>query len=90
MAKECGWSHKYIEENFTVEQLVRYYEIITEQKMRELKLKTIANVQAVGYAWGSVKKAQFMKFLDNLYKKPQDIDDFIREAKLKGLPIEDK
>lgn len=89
MARECGWTKDYIADNLTVEQITKYCDIIQKQKLREAQLNGIVMLQAVATAFGSLKYADFKKFLDSLSMKKQDINKALDEAKKAGLPIEE-
>lgn len=90
LARECSWSHDYIADNFTVQQIRAYYEIINKQKMREQQLVAICTVYATATAFGSMKFADFRKFLDKFEMKKEQVEDTIKEMKNAGLPIEEK
>ena len=90
LARECGWSHDYIADNFTVQQIRTYYEIINKQKMQEYKLQAFCTVYATATAFGSMKFAAFRKFLDKFDGKKEQIEDTITEMKKAGLHIEEK
>jgi hypothetical protein len=91
LARECGWSHDYVADNFTVQQIKAYYEIINKQKMREMQLSAICTVYATATAFGSMKFLDFRKFLDKFgIDKKAPIEDTINEMKKAGLPIEEK
>lgn len=91
MAKECGWGKDFIAENFTLDQIRRYYEVIYKEKLGDLKLQTISTMYATARAYGSLKNEDFKKYLDSLDLKPLDIDKTLRDAK-KAFPgmVEDK
>lgn len=90
MACECGWNKDFIVDNLTAEQIKRYCKIIQEQRLRELQLNTIATLKAVACAFGSIKKDDFVKFLDSLCRKEQDIEETLQDMKKAGLPVEEK
>lgn len=90
MARECGWGKDFIADNLTAEQIRRYCEIIQEQKLKELQLNTIATLKAVAYAFGSMKKEDFIDFLDSLHEKEKDINRQLEKAKREDWPIEEK
>lgn len=90
LARECGWSHNYIADNFTVQQLRAYYEIINRQKMRDHQLNAIVTVYATATAFGSMKFSDFRKFLDKFELNKQEVEDTIKDMKKAGLPIEEK
>ncbi len=83
MAKECGWSKDFIAENFTLEQIQRYYEIIYKEKLSELKLQTISMAYASSRAFGGMKEKDFKKYLDSLDLKPININKSLGEMKAK-------
>ena len=87
LATECGWTHKYILENLTIDQVRRYYEVICESKMRDTKINIISNMYASAHAFGSIKKEDFNKFLQNFdnVKKPKDFNIQKNLDKLKLL-----
>lgn len=91
MAKECGWSKDFVAENFTLEQIKRYYEVIYKSKLQDLKLHTISRMYATARGFGGMKKGDFKKYLDSLDLKPINIDDSLNEMKKKfpGL-VEEK
>lgn len=90
MASECGWSHKYIFKNFTLQQAQRYYELIQKKKMQALQLQTISTLKAVGYAFGSIKKKDFMKFINSLDMKKETLENSFERMKKLGYNVEDK
>ncbi len=90
LARECGWSHDYIGDNFTIQQIRKYYEIINKQKMREQQINAICTLYATATAFGSMKFVDFRKFLDKFEGKKEMIEDTIKEMKKAGLPIEEK
>lgn len=81
MAKECGWSKDFIAENFTLDQIRRYYEVIYKEKLSDLKLNTISMVYATARAFGTLKKGDFKKYLDSLDLKPVDVDKSLEAMK---------
>lgn len=60
MARECGWDKDFIAETFTLAQIIRYYELISNEKLKDLKLTAIAMRQSM------TKKEDFVKFLNSL------------------------
>lgn len=88
MARECSWSHDFIADNLTVQQLKSYYEIIQKQKLRETQLLAVVILEAAGTALGSVKYADFQKFLEKL--KVEVKTTSLEEGIKKGLPIEER
>ena len=90
MARECGWDKDFIAERFTVQQINRYYELIQEQKNRDLYMHTVATLNSVGYAFGTLKKETFKKFLDMLVRFKVNTDKDFEKLKQMDLPVEDK
>jgi len=90
LARECGWDHNFIADNFTIEQIRTYYEIIQKQKLRDAQLDAISTLYATATAFGSMKNTDFKRFLDKFDMKPIDVMKNIDEMKAKGLPVEDK
>ncbi len=89
MAKECGWNKDYISDNLTVQQIMKYCEIIQKQKIREVQLDGIVDMYSMATAFGSVKYKDFISFLKGLAKEDINMDDTLREMKKQGLPIEE-
>ena len=90
LARECGWSIKYIEENLTYAQVKKYCEIITKQKKQDLLLETISRFRATAYAFGGIKKEDFDKFikmLDGSAERPTKLGDL---KKISSILIEEK
>lgn len=90
MACECGWDKDFIADNFTVEQILRYCELIQKHKLNEIELNAIVSVQTIATAIGSIKYEDFKRFLENLTMKKKSLDEAMAEGIKKGLPIEDK
>ncbi len=66
MASHCGWTHDYIADNFTFQQLQIYYKFIQIEKQSDLRNNAIVFSQAVGYGNGYIKKEDFQEFIDLL------------------------
>lgn len=78
-------------ENFTLEQVKRYYHLISKKVMVDVKVDSIAVMYSCAYAFGTVKKDAFMKFLENLDPKiKKTVTDSIEKMKDMGLPIEEQ
>ena len=90
LARECGWSCDYVADNFTIQQIKAYYEIINKQKIRDKQIDTLCMSYASAAAFGTIKSNQFKNFMDKLEMKNIPADDTIEEMKKAGLPIEDK
>lgn len=91
LAKECGWTHEFILSNLTYRQVIRYYESIQLENLKNLRLETLSRGQAVAYGMGHSKKEEFEKFLDLLTgtRKDTKMEDPVAKMKKMNLPIED-
>jgi len=92
LACECGWDHDFILDHLTWAQLKVYYELINKKKLQELKIRTIATFNAVAYAYGSMKKEAFMRFIDKL-DPPGIVKDggpAFDKMRQDGFPVEEK
>jgi len=92
LASECGWDHDFILDHLTWAQLKVYYELINKKKLQELKMRTIAMLNAVAYAYGSMKKDPFMMFMNTL-DPPGAVKDggpAFDKMKIEGFPVEEK
>lgn len=89
LAKECGWTLDYILDNLTIQQIQMYYENIQLVKIDQLK--TLAGVvgNAVAYGSGNLKAKDFTDYLKALDPRSHVTKDQLKEAKEKGLPIEE-
>ena len=92
LACECGWDHDFVLDHITWPQLKTYYQLINKKKAQELKLRTIAILNAVSYSYGSMKKEAFMKFMDKLepLARTKDGTNAFERMKSAGFPVEDK
>ena len=89
LAKECGWDKDFVAEKFTVQQIIRYAEIIQGQKITDLQLHAIAMVYAVGAGMGTIKFEEFHRFLNSLKGKKEDVKKTLDRAKEAGVIVED-
>lgn len=94
MAVECGWDFNFIVDNFTLEQVVKYYELINIQKLREVKINMICNTYAMAFANGNLKKKDFNNFLESLSPKSShkeiDVNQELSKLKTLGNYVEEK
>lgn len=89
MACECGWSHEYIAENFTLAQISKYYELIQRKKLRELRLQGIVMAYAHGFGAGNLDKDKFCEFVDAMDDRVKQYVDPIAKMKEAGIPVEE-
>lgn len=69
----------------------KYYEVLSNKKMIDAKVQTIVNLYASAYAFGTITKENFNKFIETLDPKTKkSLDDFAGKLKEMGLPIEEK
>ncbi len=90
MACECGWDHNFIFDNFTLDQVTRYRELIENKKLKDAQMQTIVTSKSVQYAFGSIKKKDFIDFVDSLNKDKDTPDESFKKMKTQGFPVEDK
>lgn len=88
MAKEFSWTFEYIDENKTVAQINRLYELIIEQEKDSLFNLALTIQASAASAFGTAKPEVFKKFLDGLKKIDKKFID-IDAMKLDGLEIEE-
>ena len=72
-------------------QVMRYYEAIQLHRARNFEIGIRCQVNAVGYAFGSIKDVDFRKFLEqfNTKAKQPNIDDNIKKMQSMNLPVEE-
>jgi len=89
LAKEFGWTKEYIDNNLTVEQINRYYELIQQQQKEHFFTLAITIQQAAASAFGNLPSDSFRKFIDGFVEiKNNEVN--IDKMKLDGLEIEEK
>jgi len=88
LACEAGWDKDFIADHFTVEQILKYCELIQRRKLNEIELNAIVNVHVIAVAIGSIKYQDFKEFMDKLTMKEKSLDEQIEEAIKAGFPIE--
>ena len=76
----------------TLEQIRRYYEELRIIKREDLRNSIYANVMAFGFAGGTIKKKDFMDFVDTLDTKKKNIDvsKTIDKLKRSDISVEEK
>lgn len=94
LAYHCGWSKDLILKNYTMSQVIRYCEEITELKRKELADFTESTMIASLYASGNMKnKRDYINFLEDLRKplhgKKVDVDKTLENLKKFGIEIEE-
>ncbi len=91
MGYECGWTHDFICDNFTVDQIFLYYTLIQKQKMLDLKFQAIVVAQSTAAGFGNSKTEEFDKFLAQLDPdtRPRSHKDPFDKMKEMGLPVEE-
>lgn len=73
-----------------MDQILRYYEEIHLEKARTLKAQAITMSHATGYGFGSMKKDDFLKFLDSLDGMEEQQQDVVQKLRESGLPLEEQ
>ena len=89
LAAECGWDKDFIAEKFTINQVKRYVEVLSQRRNRDYETQTYCFLMATGYAFGSVKPKNFNDFISQFANKKPKIEDTISKMKSMGLPIEE-
>ena len=93
MAKECGWSCKYIGENLTYPQMILYYRLIQEENSQGYKTQALVGMASAARAYGSIKEKDWQDFLA-MFDKPKKIDPKqvsknLTGLKNMGIPVEE-
>lgn len=95
----CGWQIKDILK-LTAKQLFLSIQKFEKFKREELIEASVSRAQASAVAFGSLKPAQFQRFLEKIEVKDEkkiepkqdnkEMDRQIKAMKMFGIPVEDK
>lgn len=90
LARECGWTKGYIEDNLTYAQIVRYNEIILKQKKQDVLVNTISIFKATAYAFGGINKDAFSDFIRMLSSEDKPVSSLKDLKNVKSIIVEEK